>query len=249
MDDNLKSLTGIAEVFDSHTSPEFIQRLVSMYMRQEPACIVVRSLAVDKEVRPDDLKIENTYPDRAGEQYSKEVARLLSEELGGHEVKTGFGNVIREVDPMRFEYIQVEPTHTHPDVKINDMFCLISDGALSNVTFVDEIWGKASDKERAAFEKYDMIHVEEERVLWNPELVDNHDIFEKLESVSESSDTELAETAKALAKAIRENAREYYLREGDFIFFAQLKTLRGAPAYEVPASGIEKRWYQSMTYA
>lgn len=248
MQDGLRELEGKVQFFDSYDSPQFVERLVSMYMLQEPACLIVRGLSVGKNKRPDDLKIENTYPDRSGERYSREIAKLLNEQVGGNRIKTGFGNVIRDVDPNNPEWIKLEPTHTHPDVRINDMSCLIADGAISEVTFVDDIWSAAGEDEQKAFQEYRMIEVSEGRVLWNSDFVNNQDIFEKLQALSLLPDSRLANTATTLAEAIRNQSRKYYLKEGDIVFFAQLKTLRGAPAYKAPESGIEKRWYQSMTY-
>jgi hypothetical protein len=249
MRSNLKELEGAAEFFDSYSSPRFIGRLASMYTDQEPGCLVVRGLSIEEKERPVDLQIGNTYPNRSGEKHSKEIARLLNERIGGNRVKTDFGNVIREVDANNPESIKIEPTHTHPDVRINDMSCLIQDGAISQVTFVDDVWKAATAEEQEAFKEHHMIEVLDGKVLWNADFVNDHDIFEKLEALSRLPDAEFARTALILGRAIRSQIREYYLVRGEMIFFAQLKTLRGAPAYKAPESGIEKRWYQSMTYA
>ncbi|GEM_PF-2411373 len=249
MADNLSNLAGAAEFFDSPTSPSFIERLARMYMLQDPACLVVRGLPVTGDPRPDDLDIEITHKEQAGERYSREVFELLNERIGGNRVTTHMGNVIRVIDPDDPSVIRVEPTHTHPETGVNNMFCNIADGAISHVTFVDDIWRNATGYERDAYQKYGMINLKDGRALWYAEFVNCHDIFEKLEKLSVLPNQDLMTAATALAQAIRNSAREYYLREGDFIFFSQLKTLRGAPAYPAPTSGIERRWYQSMTYA
>lgn len=249
MKDNLSELVGAAEFFDSHTSPEFIGRLASMYMLQDPACVVVRGLPVTGDSRPNNLEIPIAHREQTGEKFSREVFELLNERIGGNRVVTDMGNVIRVADPDNAALIKVEPTHTHPEVSVNNMFCNVADGAISRVTFVDDVWNKAIQKERDAYQKYGMINLKDGKVLWYADFVNEHDIFEKLARLSKEENTELAATAMFLANSIKKNAREYFLFEGDMIFFSQLKTLRGAPAYPAPASGIEKRWYQSMTYA
>lgn len=249
MNDNLAGLRDNAEFFDSHTSQEFIARLAKMYMLQEPACLIVRGLEVSGDLRPRDLGIPVTGKEQQGERYSKEVAQLLAERLGSGDVMTDMGNVIREPDPGDSRQIRKEPTHTHPEVKINNMFCNISDGAISRVTFADDVWERASEEERALFETCGMMALREGTPLWYADFMRDHDILEKLEELSASNDAKMGRAAAAFEKAIRDNARDYYLKEGDMVFFAQLKTLRGAPSYPTPAGGVEKRWYQSMTYA
>lgn len=249
--DNLVNLRGIAELFDSHNSDKFISRLASMFMTQEPACIVVRGIPVTGDPRPDDLGMEINpgHKKQAGQKYSEEVFKLLNEQIGGNRIQSEMGNVIRSVDPTNPAYIKVEPTHTHPDDRINNMFCNISDGAISNVTFVDDVWKNATEEERALFQKHKFIDFDGSQVLWNEDFVRCDDIFERLENASPFENNEsLSNTAVILAEGIRANAREYHLIEGDMVFFAQMKTLRGAPAYKTPESGIEKRWYQSMTF-
>lgn len=248
--DNLANLEGVAEFYDPRNSEEFIPRLASMFVTQEPACIVIRGIPVKGDVRPDDLAIEINPEHRiqSGQKYSEEIFELLNEQIGGNRIKSEFGNVIRLIDLNNPSQIRVEPTHTHPDDRVSNMFCNISDGVISKVTFVDEVWNSASEEQKAMLEKYKFIDIEGGIVLWNENFVGCNDVFERLEKLYEHSDTELVATAKLLTSAIQECAREYHLVEGDMIFFAQLKTLRGAQPYPAPESGIEKRWYQSMTF-
>lgn len=248
--DNLMNLRGIAEFFDSHNSDKLVPRLASMFMTQEPACIVVRGIPVTGDLRPDDLgmEINSGHKKQAGQKYSEEVFQLLNEQIGGNRIQTEMGNVIRAVDPANPAYIKVEPTHTHPDDRINNMFCNISDGSISKVTFVDDVWKNATEEERELFQKHKFVDFDGSQVLWNEDFVRCDDVFERLDNASHFEDKSLANTANTLAEAIRTNAREYHLVEGDMVFFAQMKTLRGAPAYKAPGSGIEKRWYQSMTF-